>query len=109
MESPKDKATKAKLQLLLYQLGETLKDPPIMLDVIYWKDTVEETMKQIKMSSELAYNRLEDLVDEAVRRAEAHVIDLDNEDTGQELGRTSHEYFEQVAFVTSEINSLKSI
>ena len=109
MESPKDKSTQEKLQILLYRLEETLKDPPIMLDIFIWKDAVEQTMKQIKEASELAYNRLEDLVDEAVRRAESHVVDLDNEQSFQEVERTSCEYFEQVAFVTSEINALKSI
>jgi hypothetical protein len=108
-ETPKDEAAKAKLQLLLFQLSEILNDPPTILDLADWRDNISHVMDQIKEVSELAYNRLEDLVVEVVRRGEVHVDDLDSEAPPNQSERTAHEYFAQVAFVTSEINSLKSI
>jgi len=107
-ENPKDEAAKEKLQLLLYQLSEILNEPPTTLDLPDWKDNVAYVMDQIKGVSELGYNHLEGLVIEVVRRGEVHVADLDEDASAAQTERTAYEYFEQVAFVASEINTLKS-
>lgn len=109
LETPKDEATKQKLQVLLFQLGEIIKDPPTILDLSVWEDNIELVMDEIKEVCELAYDRLDDLVIEVIRRGEIHVKNVDEEMPPNEVEQTEHEYFQQVGFVTSEINSLKSI
>ena len=109
LETPKDEATRQKLQLLIFQLSEIINDPPTILDLADWEDNIEHVMNEIKDVSEMAYDRLDDLVIEVVRRGEIHVKDVDDEVSPKQSEQTAHEYFQQVAFVTSEINSLKSI
>jgi len=108
-ELPKDDATKAKLQVLFFQLNEILKDPPTILDFPEWKDNISYVMDQIKELSELVYNRLDDLVTELIRRGENHVSDLDVDAAPQQTERSAYKYFEQLAYIESEINSLKSL
>ena len=106
---PKDDASKEKLQVLLYQLSEQLKDPPIMVNLNDWRDTVEFLMRDIQELSTYIHDRLEDLVDEAVRLAIQHVMDLDQDAPPKESEQSSMNYFEQVAFVSSEMNAIKSL
>jgi len=108
-ENPSDEASKEKLQLLLFQLGETLKDPPVVIDIYSWRDSVEVIMEEIQKVSPYAYNMLEDLITETVRIANIHVSDLDRNAPPNEIEQSSMKYFEQVAFVNSEINNLKSM
>ena len=108
-ELTKDEASREALEVLLFQLMELLKSPPVVLDLPDWRENVEDVMNKIKDLSEVAYENLEDLVIEAVRRAEVHVQDLDENTQPQQTERSAQEYFTQVGFVSSEINSLKSI
>ncbi|QVL58336.1 MAG: hypothetical protein KFB93_04435 [Simkaniaceae bacterium] len=106
---PQDEASKEKMQLLLFQLVELLKDPPIVINLQDWRDSVEDVIDEIEELSSFAYDRLQDLVAEAIRRAEVHVRDLDSDVPPQQTEKSYHEYFAQVAFVSSEINALKSL
>ncbi|MCB1110784.1 MAG: hypothetical protein KDK64_07350 [Chlamydiia bacterium] len=106
---PEDDASKEKLQLLLFQLGEQLKDPPIVIDMYDWRETVEIIMTEIQEVAPIIYEQLEDLVVGAMRLAERHVSDLDRDASPKEIEQSSMEYFEQVAFVTSEVNRIKSL
>ncbi len=106
---PQDEASKEKIQLLLFQLGELLKDPPIVINFLDWRDNVEDVMGEIKDLSPYVYDRLQDLIIEVARRAEVHVEDLDNEAVPNDTERSYHEYFAQAGFVASEINSIKSL
>ncbi len=108
-QTPQDKAAKSKLQVLLFQLTELLKDPPIIINLPDWRDNVEGVLEEIGALSPDAYDRLQSLVAEAIRRAVAHVGDLDNEAAPNKTERSYNEYFTQVAFVTSEINAIKSL
>jgi len=108
-ESTDEEASKEALQLLLYQIMELLKAPPVVLDLPDWRENVEHVMNEIRKHSELAYDNLQDLVVEAVRRAEVHVQDFDEGAQPQQTERSSQEYFTQVGFISSEIHSLKSI
>ncbi len=106
---PEDEASKEKLQLLLFQLGEQLKDPPIIIDLYDWSDTVEIIMKDIQGVSPYVHDRLEDLVNDAVRLANKHVMDLDKDAPPKDSEQSSMEYFEQIAFVASEIHAIRSL
>jgi len=106
---PEDDASKEKLQLLLFQLGEQLKDPPIMIDLYDWIDTVEIIMKDIQEVSPYVHDRLDNLVTEAARLANKHVMDLDKDAPPKDSEQSAMEYFEQIAFVASEINAVKSL
>lgn len=108
-ELPRDEASKNKLSLLLYQLSELMKNPPIVVDFYDWRDSVEITMDDIQDVAPYAHERLQDLVIEVVRRAEIHVDDLDRDALPTDKERSMHDYFAQVGFVTSEINALKSL
>lgn len=103
-----DEASKEKLQLLFYQLAELLKDPPVVINLFDWRDSVENVMNEIEEISPHVRERLQDLVTEVIRRAEAHVDDIDSDALPHKMEVSSQEYFTQVAFVTSEINALKS-
>lgn len=106
---PTDDTEKERLQVLLFQLSEQLKDPPLMIDLYDWRDTMEILMKEIKEISTFAYDRLDDLVNEAMRLAEKHVQDLDRDAPPKESEQSAMNYQEQIAFVTSEINTIKSL
>ena len=106
---PEDDASKEKLQLLLFQLGEQLKDPPIMIDLYNWRDNVEIIMKDIQEVSPYVHDRLDDLINEAMRLANKHVMDLDRDISRRDSEQSAREYFEQIAFVASEINAIKSL
>lgn len=105
---PKDEASKEKLRVLLFQLSELLNDPPIVINWLDWTETIEDLMDEIEELSSFARNRLDDLIVEALRRARVHVEDLDSEAPPTQTERSAHEYYAQVAFVSSEINDLKS-
>ena len=106
---PQDEASKTKLQVLLFQLAELLKDPPIVINLPDWRDNVEDVMDEIEGLSPYVRDHLDDLITEVIRRAEVHVDDLDREAAPNETERSYHEYFTQVAFVASEINAIKSL
>lgn len=108
-QMPQDEPSKEKMQILLFQLGELLKDPPIVLNLADWRDSVEDVMDEIEGLSPYARDRLQDLVTEAIRRAEVHVDDLDSDAPPNKTEMSAQEYFAQIAFVGSEINALKSI
>ncbi|MCB1107671.1 MAG: hypothetical protein KDK76_06220 [Chlamydiia bacterium] len=106
---PEDSASKEKLHILLYQLSEQLKNPPIVIDLHDWRESVEIIMKEIEEFSPYVFERLEDLVVEAIRLANIHVLDLDKEAPPKEVEHSAIEYQEQIAFVSSEINAIKSL
>lgn len=108
MQAPKDETSKEKLRILLFQLSELLNDPPVVINFHDWTETVEDLMDEIEEFSSFVRNRLDDLVVEALKRANIHVEDLDNDAPPNQIERSAHEYYTQVAFVTSEINNLKS-
>ncbi|MCB1072475.1 MAG: hypothetical protein H7A41_03640 [Chlamydiales bacterium] len=108
-QMPQDEASKEKMQLLLYQLGELLNDPPIVINLPDWRDSIEDIMDEIEELSPYARDRLQDLITEAIRRAEVHVDDLDSDASPNKTEMSAQEYYTQVAFVSSEINALKSI
>lgn len=105
---PKDEPSKEKFRMLLFQLGEMLNDPPIVINFLDWRETIEDLMEEIEELSPFAFGRLDDLVTEALRRAGTHVEDLDSDAAPGQIEKSEHEYFAQVAFVASEINDLKS-
>jgi len=102
-----DEASKKQFNTLLFQLGELLNDPPVVIGLYGWMDDVDEVMEKIQKLSPEAYDRLEDLVSEAVQRANQHVSDIDAEADPKVLEHDSNLYFEEIAFVSSEINNLK--
>ena len=102
-----DQPSKEKLNLLLFQLGEHLNDPPVVINLNDWRDTAQDILEEIAEVSPFARNRLDDLVTEAVRRAEIHVDDLDSDAAPTQSEKSAHEYYTQVGFVMSEINDLK--
>ena len=106
---PNDEASKIKLHLLLYQLSEHLKDPPVVIDLYDWRDNLDHLMEEIEELSPYAYQSLRDLVDQALRIATEHVSDLDKDLAPRELQNSSMNYNKQLAFVMSEINRLKSL
>ena len=108
-QMPQDEASKEKMQLLLYQLGELLNDPPIVINLPDWRDSIEDIMDEIEELSPYARDRLQDLISGAIRRAATHVDDLDSDAPPNKTEMSAHEYYKQVAFVTSEINALKSL
>lgn len=108
-EMPQDEASKEKMQLLLFQLSELLKDPPIVINLPDWRESVEDVMEEINELSSYAHDRLQDLVIEGVRRVEVHVEDLDSDAAPNKTESSAHEYYAQVAFINSEINALKSL
>ena len=55
------------------------------------------------------HDRLDDLVREASRLANKHVMDLDRDAPPKDSEQSAMEYFEQIAFVASEINAIKSL
>lgn len=103
-----DQPSKEKLAVLLFQLSEQLKSPPVIIDFYDWREDVEYTLKEIKELSPFAFERLDDLVSEAIRIAALHVSNMDRDASPKELEQSSMDYHEQVAFVLSEINSVKS-
>ncbi|MBF5058906.1 hypothetical protein [Candidatus Neptunochlamydia vexilliferae] len=106
---PEDEAAKTKLQVLFFQLGELLKDPPDIMNLSDWRDNVEYALTEIHEISDSAYERLHMLAHEAINRAIIHVNHIDKDMPPDQLERSSAEYFEQVGFITSEINALKSM
>ncbi len=106
---PEDDSSKEKLQLLLFQLGEQLKEPPIMIDLYNWRDTVEIIMKDIQEVSPYVHDRLDALISEAMRLVHKHVMDLDRDISRKDSEQSAMDYFEQIAFVASEINAIKSL
>ncbi len=102
-----DKAIQEKLGILLFQLSELVKDPPTPIDFYDWRDNVSHVMKEIKAISLKSYDRLDDLVLAIERYGEQHVNDIENEVSPAEIAHSAERYFQQAAFLTSEINSLK--
>ena len=96
-------------ELLLYQLGELIKDPPVVIDYYGWLNDVDRSMKAIKKVDREAYDRLIDLVSELQRRAGDMIKDLDDEEIPSTIARDHSHYFEEASFITSEINSLKNV
>ena len=71
-------------------------------------ETIEDLMDEIEKLSPFVQKRLDDLVVEVLKRAYIHVKDLDSDAPPTQTERSANEYYAQVAFVTSEINNLKS-
>lgn len=106
---PEDEASREKLQLLLFQLGEELKDPPIVIDIITWRENVEIAMEGIREVSPYVFERLEDLINEVIRLAQKHVMDIDNDLPPNEVEQSAMKYYQQVSIINSEINAIKSL
>jgi len=99
---------RSKLSVLLFQLGDQLKEPPTILDYQDWKNNVDYIMEEIRDISDEAYNKLDDLVTEVLRLGEEHMHEIDAEEPPNVLARSAELFYAQVSYVTSEINSLKS-
>ncbi|CCB89468.1 hypothetical protein [Simkania negevensis] len=100
---------RAKLSVLLYQLGDQLKEPPTILDYQDWKNNVDYIMQEIRDISDAAYYKLDDLVTEVLRLGEEHVYEIDSDEPPNVVARSAELFYTQVSYVTSEINSLKSL
>lgn len=107
MEFNEEKRTK--LNLLLFQLGEMVKDPPTVLDHYDWKNDLDYVMQEIRDISEEAYEKLYDIVLQVQRMGEEHIGDIDGDAAPNVTARSAELYFQQVAYLTSEINSLKKV
>jgi len=107
MKSDEKKAKR--LNLLLFQLGELVKDPPTALDIEDWKKNVEYVMQEIRDISDHVYDRLDDLVTEVVRIGEEHIHQIDMDEAPSVVARSGELYFTQIAYLNSEINMLKSL
>lgn len=97
----------AKLNVLLFQLGELVKDLPTVLDYRDWKNNIDYVMREIHDISDIAYEKLDDLVTQIIQIGEDHVYLLDSDEAPNVIAHSSETYFKQVAYLTSEINSLK--
>ncbi len=95
--------------MLLYKLGEIIKDPPVVIDYYAWLDDVDSILKQLKKVDREAYDRVIDLASELQRRAGDMIRDLDDEETPAILSKDQALYFEEASFITSEINALKNV
>jgi len=99
---------RSKLNVLLFQLGDLLKEPPTILDVHDWKNNIDYVMQEIREISSEAYEKLDDLVTQVWRLGEQHVYEIDSDEPPNVVAHSAEKYFEQVSYVTSEINSLKA-
>jgi len=100
---------KVKLGLLLFELGELFKNPPITIDYFDWTDRVDHVMDEIGRVSVQVFERIEALVSLVVLKAKEHVDDIDGDAMGNEIEQSSIRYYEQVGFLTSEINTIKGL
>ena len=98
-----------KINTLLFELESLLNDPPLEIDLYSWINDVDHVMDKISENSPHAFSYLENLVLEAEKRAQEHVKNLDDEEEPHIIEESHNHYFEQVGFILSEINSLKSI
>ena len=100
---------RSKLNILLFQLGDQLKEPPTVLDYQDWKNNVDYIMEEIRDISDAAYGKLDDLVTEALRLGEEHMHEIDSDEPPNVVGRSAELFYTQVSYVTSEINNLKAL
>ncbi len=100
---------RAKLNVLLFQLGDQLKEPPTILDYQDWKNNVDYIMQEIRDISDTAYHKLDDLVTEVLRLGEEHVAEIDSDEPPNIVARSAELFFMQVSYVNSEINNLKAL
>ena len=105
--SPEER--RVKINTLLFRLSDLLKSPPIVIDLYTWTADVEQVMDEMQEISSDAYERLDDLVVELLRRAEQHISDLDADEAPSIIEHDNNLYFEQVAIINSEINFLKKL
>jgi len=98
-----------KLNHYLFQLSELIKSPPTVLDYHDWKSNVDFVMQEIHDLSDRAYEELEDLVTQLKRLGEDHVFRIDADEPPDVISRSSELYFEQVSYLTSEMNRLKGV
>ena len=97
------------MKILFLRLLELVKDPPVVLGIYTWKRDVDEVSRDIKTLSLPVFNLIEDLIVEAVRRAEIHIRDLEDEAPPRDILTDNNLYFEHASFLISEINRLKAI
>lgn len=107
-QKPKDEAGETKLGLLLFQLGELVKDPPTTVDLYDWRYNIDHVMKEIKDLAPDYYEQLDDLVTAVQMEGERHVSDIDAEEAPNVIAHSGEHYFAKVAHLISEINRLKS-
>ncbi len=93
------------LEPLLWQLRDLAQMPPVTIDLYVWERDIDAVMKQIRALSKRAYEQLEDLVLELEKRGIEHVRDLDNNEPPEVMEESHRRYFEQLAFLTSELQA----
>lgn len=110
MKNSESEENKNQILGLLSQIAEMLKEPPIIIDFYDWREDLEQMMREIHSLSPHIHDRLDDLVSEAIRLGALHVNDIDKEEISpNEVEQSSINYYEQIAFINSEINSIKSL
>lgn len=80
---------------------------PAPIDLYGWQEDIDDMMSRIRALSLPTYERLEGLVSELIKRGMEHIRDLDNEEAPSVTEESARRYFEQAAFLTSEIQSLR--
>ena len=105
----RDDAAHTKLNLLLFQLSESVKIPPTIVDLYDWRYNVDYVMGQIKELAPDHYNRLDDLVTAVQLQGQNHITDIDADEAVNVIAHSSEHYFEKVSMLISEINHLKSL
>lgn len=96
-----------KLNLFLCQLGELIKEPPTVLNYYDWKSNIDYLMQEIHDVSDATYEKFNDLVAQVMEVGEEHVYFVDSDEPPNVISRSMEQYFKQVSYLTSEINSLK--
>lgn len=101
----KQREPEEKLEPLLWQLRDLAQMPPVTIDLYVWQGDIDMVMKQIRTLSKGAYEQLEDLVLELEKRGVEHVRDMDNNEPPEVTEESRRRYFEQLAFLTSELQA----
>lgn len=99
---------KVVMQGLLFELEQVVHDTPLPNTYYTWVDALDHVLAQMKRDYRAYYDRLYDLVIELQRLAKEHVVDIECEETVVTISHSGEAYFQQMAYVVSEIRSLKS-
>ncbi len=99
---------KEEMQQLLFELERVVHDTPLPNTYYGWVDDLDNVMDVLKKKYPVYYDRLYDLVLELQRLSKEHIGDIENEEISVTISHSSEAYFRQMAYVVSEIRSLKT-
>jgi uncharacterized protein YgfB (UPF0149 family) len=100
---------KQELQMLLFDLEETMHNNP-MPDTYYsWASDLDVIMGVMKKKYRTCHDHLNDLVLELQRVAKRHMVDLEDQDDPTRTMHSAEEYNRQMGYVMSELRALKSL